>query len=627
MTLFKHACYDNKKSLTRRTETLRKEEPNMKIRIAALTALILIVSFAALAAPQKGVFDGSLLINWTDGVFREAFGVDAKGFVPSDPQPLTYVAACVPVIDPMTGKESEIGWSEKHRSEPLTAENVLQVAGDLSVFSLTLTDDPNQATYYAVLRYKYEPFGKIPNTKVPLYKGHQTLTLKNMVTGETAKADRDIWFESEVAVSIFNECVGKEMYAGPTSWTQEDVSAFNDLLGFGLSGLYDTFDDASGGVCIRKYLGKEKKSLVVPDILDGKPVTGIGSGAFSGGEFTSVSLPVTVTHIDEYAFGDCSRLTSIEIPASTASISDRAFIGCGLRKIALPDGLSELGSGVFSGCKALSEAHLPSGLKAIPKALFYGAALSSVEIPEAVTEIGEAAFSSCEKLRTVALPQGVRTIGERAFDGCKSLKELTCAGRIESVGDSAFSNCEKLSSVHFADGVGSVGKHAFTRCEKLKKIDLNGLQSLGDSVFYSAFALESVFLPETLTTIGEHPFGDPRSDSKWEAVPKKLVLTVAANSYCEQWAQREGIPYTAAVPPTEEEHASRRYPSLKTGSKGDDVRRLQQKLIESGYLQGTADGSYGSKTAAAVSAAQSDFDMATDGVASAPFQMKLFGDN
>ena len=53
MTLFEHACYDNKKSLTRRTETLHKEEPNMKIRIATLTALILIVALLPLPLRRR----------------------------------------------------------------------------------------------------------------------------------------------------------------------------------------------------------------------------------------------------------------------------------------------------------------------------------------------------------------------------------------------------------------------------------------------------------------------------------------------------------------------------------------------------------------------------------------------
>ena len=54
---------------------------------------------------------------------------------------------------------------------------------------------------------------------------------------------------------------------------------------------------------------------------------------------------------------------------------------------------------------------------------------------------------------------------------------------------------------------------------------------------------------------------------------------------------------------------------LKVGSTGSDVKALQNKLIELGYLSGKADGVYGSKTAAAVKAFQRASKLTADGVA------------
>ena len=56
---------------------------------------------------------------------------------------------------------------------------------------------------------------------------------------------------------------------------------------------------------------------------------------------------------------------------------------------------------------------------------------------------------------------------------------------------------------------------------------------------------------------------------------------------------------------------------LKRGMKGDDVRRLQQRLIELGYAlpKYGADGEYGSETATAVKAFQRDRSLQVDGVA------------
>ena len=52
---------------------------------------------------------------------------------------------------------------------------------------------------------------------------------------------------------------------------------------------------------------------------------------------------------------------------------------------------------------------------------------------------------------------------------------------------------------------------------------------------------------------------------------------------------------------------------LEVGSSGSDVTRVQQKLIQWGYLTGTADGKYGEKTRNAVAAFQRKNGLAADG--------------
>lgn len=52
---------------------------------------------------------------------------------------------------------------------------------------------------------------------------------------------------------------------------------------------------------------------------------------------------------------------------------------------------------------------------------------------------------------------------------------------------------------------------------------------------------------------------------------------------------------------------------LDVGSTGADVRKIQQKLIDWGYLDGTADGKFGAKTQAAVKAFQRKNGLSADG--------------
>ena len=68
------------------------------------------------------------------------------------------------------------------------------------------------------------------------------------------------------------------------------------------------------------------------------------------GEFT---IPDSVVEIGEWAFDDCTRLTSITIPDSVVEIGEWAFYDCtGLTSITIPESVSYIGEQAFSGCSA-----------------------------------------------------------------------------------------------------------------------------------------------------------------------------------------------------------------------------------------------------------------------------------
>lgn len=63
---------------------------------------------------------------------------------------------------------------------------------------------------------------------------------------------------------------------------------------------------------------------------------------------------------------------------------------------------------------------------------------------------------------------------------------------------------------------------------------------------------------------------------------------------------------------------------LQTGDKGEDVKAVQERLIQLGYLNGKADGVYGKGTARAVSSYQEDVGLVADGIANLATQNALF---
>lgn len=66
------------------------------------------------------------------------------------------------------------------------------------------------------------------------------------------------------------------------------------------------------------------------------------------------------------------------------------------------------------------------------------------------------------------------------------------------------------------------------------------------------------------------------------------------------------------------------YTTLQNGDKNDAVIELQERLLELDFLEGSADGHFGNKTAEAVRKAQESFGMTATGVADNAFQQKLF---
>jgi hypothetical protein len=70
---------------------------------------------------------------------------------------------------------------------------------------------------------------------------------------------------------------------------------------------------------------------------------------------TSVTIPNSVTSIENWAFYGCTSLTSVTIPNSVTSIENWAFEGCtGLKEIVIPNSVTEIGHGAFPvNCKII----------------------------------------------------------------------------------------------------------------------------------------------------------------------------------------------------------------------------------------------------------------------------------
>lgn len=176
-------------------------------------------------------------------------------------------------------------------------------------------------------------------------------------------------------------------------------------------------------------------------------------------------LPVTIIGTD--ALSECVGLTGITIPESVTTIEDRAFRGCeDLTSIKIFRGVTSIGSGAFEDCKKLTEITIPSSVTIIGDSVFYGCErLQSVKISSNVTSIGENTFRNCKRLSSVKIPKGVTSIGDGAFSGCERLTSISIPQSVTSIGNRAFEDCESLTSIKIPSSVTSIGVVAFVDCD------------------------------------------------------------------------------------------------------------------------------------------------------------------
>lgn len=122
-----------------------------------------------------------------------------------------------------------------------------------------------------------------------------------------------------------------------------------------------SYEMDSGEVTITGYHGTERE-IVIPEEIEGRPVTRIGEEAFRDYDLTSVDLPDSLLVIEGYAFGGCDCLESISFGKNLEQIGSFAFYECKeLQKVSLPKGLQYLGGYSFAYCENLKELELPDG--------------------------------------------------------------------------------------------------------------------------------------------------------------------------------------------------------------------------------------------------------------------------
>ena len=173
----------------------------------------------------------------------------------------------------------------------------------------------------------------------------------------------------------------------------------------------------------------------------------IGGSLTIPSSVTYSSHTYTVTAMEDAAFRECTKLTSVTLPNTITEVPYTAFYLCsGLTSVTLPSSLSSIGGGAFYKT-AMTSITLPPTLTELENQAFaYNTSLTSITIPAGVSIINQKCFEGCTKLKDVKLQEGVTTLKDDAFRECTALKTITIPASMTTFGASVFYGCTNISS-------------------------------------------------------------------------------------------------------------------------------------------------------------------------------------
>ena len=188
----------------------------------------------------------------------------------------------------------------------------------------------------------------------------------------------------------------------------------------------------------------------------------IGKHAFNGrGLEGEITIPGSVTKIDDYAFANNPGITYVNIPPTVEYIGAHAFDGCtNLISVTLPDSCTFIGEGAFKGCS------LSQGFNCNTyDERYYNQVTASLNETDVVNQ----GFDGSLDLSKTVCFNDIAAYGFAETN----IRIIKLPTTIRTVGDGAFKDCASLTEVHFYNGLITIGKFAFYGCVNLYHIYLH----------------------------------------------------------------------------------------------------------------------------------------------------------
>lgn len=303
---------------------------------------------------------------------------------------------------------------------------------------------------------------------------------------------------TSIESDAFRGCTALESFVFPSSLTYIGDDAFTS------SGIKSIVIPNSV-----RYIGSGAFSRTPLEELrfeEGCRITRLLESTFDHTNLSTVTIPSSVSCIEQGVFRDCKLLTTVSFQVNSTLTkfenSENSIYGTfcdctSLTKVELPLALTEIGSGTFYGCTSLSEIVIPDAVERIGQSAFFGSGLTKVTIPDAVGAIDKQAFYQCKKLEEIHLGSGLESLHLTSFMGNPSIKKISSSSLAYLSSDDNMFLMSRDGEVMLFATANEVESYTFPATVKgatLKKI--------GSLLFGFSNSIKTLSLPATLEVIG-----------------------------------------------------------------------------------------------------------------------------
>ena len=279
-------------------------------------------------------------------------------------------------------------------------------------------------------------------------------------------------------------------------------------------------------------------NLTIPDGMET-----IGSYALAGAGITAVTIPTSVTSIEEGAFYGCSALADVyyggaqvmwdlvsiietdnqpllnatlHLAPNSGQIANNVYWSLSDDGVLTIYGTAGTGDAFASAADqpwhssagGIHTLRVTGTVTSIPKYCCAGLTnLKTAELCDSVGLIGIDAFNGCTSLTDLTLPARLKTINANAFKDCAGLTALVIPDTVTAIATRAFENCSGLTALTLSTGLTQLTAFAFSGCTGLTEVEVpEGVTKMLGSAFYGCEGLQVVRLPHSLTLLGANNF-------------------------------------------------------------------------------------------------------------------------